>query len=449
MKILIVGGVAAGTSAAAKAHRVNPDAEITLIEKDTDISYAGCGLPYYISQLVKKRKRVVINTAERFAEKYDVDVLTEHEVLSINPKNKTLIVKDLNKNKEKKEQYDKLIISTGAKPFVPPIAGIELNNIMPLRTVNDADKIKDIINNKGIKDAVIIGAGLIGLEMAESFDRLGINVSVVEMQEHVLPNISSDMAEKVEEHLESKGVNLILGDGVQKFQGQDEIESVITQSGEKIKADLVLLSLGIRPEVELAKKAGIELGETGAIKVNEKMETSLEDIYSAGDCAESVDILTNKAVWIPLGSTANKQGRIAGENAAGGDYSHRGIMKTGISKIFDYTVATTGLSKKEAEENGFNPIEISFKAANHAGYYPDVSKLYIKGIFDKEDGKILGAEVIGEAGADKRIDVLSTAIYSGLKAKDLFQIDLAYAPPYSSPKDPVAILGILAEKKLK
>jgi len=269
------------------------------------------------------------------------------------------------------------------------------------------------------------------------------------MQEHVLPNISSDMAEKVEEHLESKGVNLILGDGVQKFQGQDEIESVITQSGEKIKADLVLLSLGIRPEVELAKKAGIELGETGAIKVNEKMETSLEDIYSAGDCAESVDILTNKAVWIPLGSTANKQGRIAGENAAGGDYSHRGIMKTGISKIFGYTVATTGLSKKEAEENGFNPIEISFKAANHAGYYPDVSKLYIKGIFDKEDGKILGAEVIGEAGADKRIDVLSTAIYSGLKAKDLFQIDLAYAPPYSSPKDPVAILGILAEKKLK
>ena len=449
MKIAVIGGVAAGTSAAAKARRKNKNAEIVLFEKDYDISYAGCGLPYYISEVIEGREKVVINSPEDFSKKYNIDVKVGHEVLKINTDNKNLKYKDLSTNKEEKYDYDKLIITTGASPVMPPIPGHDLENIVPLRTVSDADRIKELVNKKDMKKATIVGAGLIGLEMAESFQEAGLEVSVIEKLPHVLPIISDEMSELVENHLREKNVNLIVGDGVSEFAGNKSVEKVITEKGKEIETDLVLMSIGVKPNVGLAKEAGIEIGETGAIAVNEKMETSIDDIYAAGDCAESKDLITDNPAWVPLGSTANKQGRTAGENAAGGNYEHKGILKTGITKIFDLTVARTGLLASEAKENGFEVEEVKIKGVDHAGYYPNLNKLHLKGVFDKNTNKILGATVIGENGADKRIDVLSTAIYSGLTANDLFQIDLAYAPPYSTPKDAAAVLGMVAEKKLK
>jgi NADPH-dependent 2,4-dienoyl-CoA reductase/sulfur reductase-like enzyme len=448
MKIAVIGAVAAGTSAAAKARRTDRDAEIVVFEKGTDISYAGCGLPYYISGVTPSRDKVVLNTAQDFKEKYNVDVRLQHEVIKINKDLKKVIYKNLNTGEKGDYSYDKLIIATGASPVKPPFPGLNLENIFTLRSVESADQIKVAVSREEIKKATIIGAGLIGLEMAESFSELGIEVTVIELEDQVLPPFSKEMAEIVAEHLKEKGVELILDDGVDHFEGQNRVEKVVTASGREVEADLALLSIGVKANSKLAEEAGIEIGETGAIKVNEKLETSNKDIYAAGDCAESTDLLTNNDVWIPLGSTANKQGRTAGENAAGGDYKHYGILKTGITKIFDLTVARTGLSLEEAKKEDIDAVAVKIKAHNHASYYPGTAPIHLRGIFDRENGVIVGAEVIGGNGADKRIDVLATAIYNRMTAGELFQVDLAYAPPYSGPKDAVAILGMVAEKKL-
>ena len=448
MKIAVIGAVAAGTSAAAKARRTDRDAEIVVFEKGTDISYAGCGLPYYISGVTPSRDKVVMNTAQDFKEKYNVDVRLQHEVIKINKDLKKVIYKNLNTGEKGDYSYDKLIIATGASPVKPPFPGLNLENIFTLRSVESADQIKVAVSREEVKKATIIGAGLIGLEMAESFSELGIEVTVIELEDQVLPPFSKEMAEIVAEHLKEKGVELILDDGVDHFEGQNRVEKVVTASGREVKTDLALLSIGVKANSKLAEEAGIEIGETGAIKVNEKLETSNKDIYAAGDCAESTDLLTNKDVWIPLGSTANKQGRTAGENAAGGDYKHYGILKTGITKIFDLTVARTGLSLEEAKKEDIDAAAVKIKAHNHASYYPGTAPIHLRGIFDRENGVIVGAEVIGGNGADKRIDVLATAIYNRMTAGELFQVDLAYAPPYSGPKDAVAILGMVAEKKL-
>jgi NADPH-dependent 2,4-dienoyl-CoA reductase/sulfur reductase-like enzyme len=448
MKIAVIGAVAAGTSAAAKARRTDKEAEIVVFEKGTDISYAGCGLPYYISGVTPSRDKVVMNTAQDFKEKYNVDVRLQHEVTKINKDLKKVIYKNLNTGETGEYSYDKLVIATGASPVKPPFAGLDLENIFTLRSVESADQIKVAVSREDVKKATIIGAGLIGLEMAESFSELGIEVTVIELEDQVLPPFSKEMAEIVAEHLKEKGVELILDDGVDHFEGQNRVEKVVTASGREVKTDLALLSIGVKANSKLAEEAGIEIGETGAIKVNEKLETSNKDIYAAGDCAESTDLLTNKDVWIPLGSTANKQGRTAGENAAGGDYKHYGILKTGITKIFDLTVARTGLSLEEAKKEDIDAAAVKIKAHNHASYYPGTAPIHLRGIFDRENGVIVGAEVIGGNGADKRIDVLATAIYNRMTAGELFQVDLAYAPPYSGPKDAVAILGMVAEKKL-
>ncbi len=448
MKIAVIGAVAAGTSAAAKARRTDKEAEIVVFEKGTDISYAGCGLPYYISGVTPSRDKVVMNTAQDFKEKYNIDVRLQHEVTKINKDLKKVIYKNLNTGETGEYSYDKLVIATGASPVKPPFAGLDLENIFTLRSVESADQIKVAVSREEVKKATIIGAGLIGLEMAESFSELGIEVTVIELEDQVLPPFSKEMAEIVAEHLKEKGVELILDDGVDHFEGQNRVEKVVTASGREVKTDLALLSIGVKANSKLAEEAGIEIGETGAIKVNEKLETSNKDIYAAGDCAESTDLLTNKDVWIPLGSTANKQGRTAGENAAGGDYKHYGILKTGITKIFDLTVARTGLSLEEAKKEDIDAAAVKIKAHNHASYYPGTAPIHLRGIFDRENGVIVGAEVIGGNGADKRIDVLATAIYNRMTAGELFQVDLAYAPPYSGPKDAVAILGMVAEKKL-
>ncbi|HKL13818.1 MAG TPA: FAD-dependent oxidoreductase [Halanaerobiales bacterium] len=446
MKIAVVGGVAAGTSAAAKASRTNEDAEIVLFEKGEDISYAGCGLPYYISEVTKSRGKVVLNTPQEFSEKYGVEVKIRHEVTNIDKDNKVITYKDLENDTKGTYEYDKLIITTGAKPIVPPIEGIDLDNIQPLRSVKDADQIKEKMT--GVEKVTIVGAGLIGLEMAESFAELDKEVTVVELQDKILPPFSEDITKYVDNHLREQGVNLVLGDGVNSFKGEDSVEQVITSSGQKIEADFVLLSLGIKPEVSLAKQAGIAIGKTGAIEINERMETNVKDIYAAGDCAETINLLTDERVWVPMGSTANKQGRIAGENAADGENHHLGVFQTAITKIFDYTVAKTGIDENEAAESGYDPVVVTITGANHAHYFPNFKKMKIRGVFDKNTHRILGAQIEGESKVDKRIDVISTAIYSELRAEDLFQIDLAYAPPYSTPKDPVAVLGMVAEKKL-
>ncbi|MCF8009260.1 MAG: FAD-dependent oxidoreductase [Halanaerobiales bacterium] len=447
MKIVIIGGVAAGTSAAAKASRTNSEAEIVLFEKDKDISYAGCGLPYYISEVTPKRSRVVMNTPQDFEDKYGVDVKTEHEVLKIDKENKTITYKNLQNDQKGTCQYDRLIITTGAKPIVPPIDGIQLENIHPLRSIQDADLIKEKI--KGKKRVSIIGAGLIGLEMAESFSELGLEVTVLELQDKILPPFDQSITKYVDQHLRDKGVNLILGDGVHSFKGEKKVQKVMTSSGKKIDTDFVLLSLGVKPEVSLAKEAKISIGSTGAIEVNERMETNIDDIYAAGDCAETINVLTDQRVWVPMGSTANKQGRVAGDNAAGGISCHLGVFQTAITKIFDFTVAMTGLNEKQAKNNGYDPLVVMITGSNHASYFPNFKKMKIRGVFDKNTHRIIGAQIEGEDRVDKRIDVISTAIYSELKAEDLFQIDLAYAPPHSTPKDPVAVLGMVAEKKMK
>ena len=448
MKIAVIGAVAAGTSAAAKARRTNKDAEIVVFEKGTEISYAGCGLPYYISGVTASRDQLLAFTPDSFAEKYQLELKTKHEVKEINPDKKMIYFQDLAEDKEGSYEYDKLIIATGASAIKPPFKGLDLENIYTLRSVESADQIKEAVDSGEIKKATIIGAGLIGLEMAEAFSELGIEVTVVELQEQVLPQFSREMADIIAEHLKEKGVELILGDGVDHFEGSKRLEKVVTSSGKEVESDLALLSIGVKANSKLAEEAGVEIGETGAIKVNERMETNIKDIYAAGDCAESTDLMTNKNVWIPLGSTANKQGRTAGENAAGGSAEHYGILKTGITKIFDLTAATTGLTLEEAEKEDIDAVEVKIKARNHAGYYPGAEAINLKGVFDRENGVIVGAEVIGGSGSDKRIDVLATAVYNRMTADELFQVDLAYAPPYSNAKDPVAVLGMVAEKKL-
>ncbi|MFW5961380.1 MAG: FAD-dependent oxidoreductase, partial [bacterium] len=387
-------------------------------------------------------------TASSFEEKYDVEVKTEHEVKEIDPEKNMIYYQDLAEGKEGGYEYDKLIIATGASAIKPPFEGLDLENIFTLRSVESAYQIKNAVDSGEVKKATIIGAGLIGLEMAESFSELGIEVTVVELQDQVLPPFSKEMADIVAEHLKEKGVNLILGDGIDHFEGSGSLEKVVTASGREVEADLALLSIGIKANSKLAEEAGVEVGDTGAIKINYKMQTNIKNIYAAGDCAESTNLLTNKDVWLPLGSTANKQGRTAGENAAGGNAEHYGILKTGITKIFDLTVATTGLTLEEAKNEDIDAVEVKIKARNHAGYYPGAEAINLKGIFDRESGVIVGAEVIGGSGSDKRIDVLAAAIYNRMTAEELFQVDLAYAPPYSNPKDPVAVLGMVAEKSL-
>ncbi|MGM0501502.1 MAG: CoA-disulfide reductase [Bacillota bacterium] len=450
MKIAVIGGVAAGTSAAARAKRKMPEAEITIFEQDTDISYAGCGLPYYISDVIAERAELIAYTPEQFQEKKGVKVKTNHQVQEILREDKKIVVRDLSQEKSKKVKYDKLLIATGASPIKPPIDGLDLNNIFTLRNVNSADRIKNFIKSNNPQQVVIVGGGYIGLEMAESLLAKGLEVTVVEQAAQLLTNFDSDIAEIVKEHLIEQGVNIVTNDGVAKFSGTNgTVDKIITQSGTEINTDFVLLSIGVKPNIELAQKAGLELGETGAIKVNSKLETSHPDIYAAGDCVETRHIVTEEAVWIPLGSTANKQGRVAGTNLAGLEGDFKGVLGTAITKICDLAVARTGLTVQEAEEVGYDVVTSTIKTKNHAGYYPNLEKITIKLVVEEKTALILGAQVIGKDGVDKRIDVLATAIYNGMKADELIDLDLAYAPPFSIPKDGVMIAGIVAAKQRK
>ena len=448
MKIVIIGAVAAGTSAATEARRYLPAAEIKIFEADSDISYVGCGLPYYIGNLIDKRSVLVPRDAEYFKQKHTDDVYTGHRVTKICPDKKTVSVLKLASSETFEESYDKLILATGAIPFVPPIEGSDKNNVFPLRTAGDADAIREFILDERPKTAVVVGTGFIGLEMAENLAARGIHVTLVELAPQVMPALDSDMASYVEEHLREQNVEVITGDSVVSLAGKILVEKAVLKSGRECPADMVIMAVGIKPNVQLARDAGIELGVTGAIAVNKALETSIKEIYACGDCAESYSIITGKPFYRPLGSTANKMGRVVGEQVAGGDLNFHGGLGTGIFKVFELTVAQTGLTEKEALKEGLEVVAVTDARMDKPSYYHG-QKMIIKTIADKKTGRLLGAQIIGKAGVDKRIDVIGTAITFGAKAEDLMHLDLAYAPPFSTARDPLMYTGILLDKKLK
>ncbi|SHF06454.1 FAD-dependent oxidoreductase [Alkalibacter saccharofermentans] len=443
MRIIVIGAVAAGTSAAAKARRSDESAEITIYEKDEFISYSGCGMPYFIGGEIDNPEKLTPRDPAFFKSKYNIDVLTKHEVLYLNGENKTVKVRNLVTGEEFEDCYDKLVLATGAYSVKPPIEGMDKNNTFSLRNITDMYRIKEYLEESAPSKATIVGSGFIGLELCESFKALGLEVAVVEMLDQVTPGLDEDMAGYVEDHLSENGVEVHTGTSVKEITK----EGVILSSGKKIASQMIILATGVRPNTKLAKEAGIHLGDSGGIKVDKKMETNIKDIYACGDCIEHYHVITKKPIYRPLGSTANKTGRIAGENITGGNLEFRGILGTGIFRVFDLAVGQTGLSEKEAKSMGYD-VEISHNIKPSRPEYMGGKEIVIKAIADRKTGRVLGVQVIGEDGVDKRVDVFATAITFGAKAEDLFHLDLAYAPPYSTTKDPVMYSGMILDNAI-
>lgn len=444
MRIVVVGAVAAGSSAAAKARRDAPDAEIVIYDRDMYISYASCAMPYYIGDVIKDGASLAPRDAEHFKKVYDVDVFTEHEVISIDPEEKKLVVKNLKTGATFEDRYDKLVLAMGARAVIPPIAGADGNNVFVLRNMTDMYRIKEYIKKNDPRKVAIIGTGFIGLELCESLKHLGMAVLMLERLNQVTPGLDPDMADHVEKYLKQKGISVITGANVEKI-----VDGVVALSdGRSFKADMFILAAGIRPNVEIAREAGVEIGVTGAIAVNSRLETNIEDIYACGDCAEQFHVVTGKPVFRPLGTTANKTGRIVGENIAGGNTEFRGVLGTGIFRVFDMTVALTGLSERDAIKEGYDVVTCDNRKLSKTEYMGG-KIIIIKGIADRKTGRLLGAQIVGEDGVDKRIDVFATAITFGAKVEDLIHLDLAYSPPYSITKDPVMYTGMILESKMK
>ena len=443
MRILIIGAVAAGTSAAAKARRNDDDAEIVIYEKDKDISYSGCGLPYYIGGEIEDLGELTPRDSIFFKKKYNIDVLTEHDVLKIDLEAKFLNVKNMNTGEVISDRYDKLIIATGAAPFVPNIEGIKGDNVFFLRNVQDARNIRSYIDEIKPKVAVIAGSGFIGFEMLENLMAQGMNVTIVEKQNKITPNLDEDMAAFLESTLVKKNINIIKGSGIVEIHN----DKVILEDGRALDCNMVIMATGVRPNVALAKQAGIEIGVTGAIKVNSMMQTNFKDVYSCGDCIETFSSITGKPVYRPLGSTANKTGRIAGDSLTGGTLEYRGNLSTGIFKLFDLTIASTGLSEKEAQAEGYEVITCHNIKPDKPEYFGG-KEMTIKAIADKVTQKLLGIQIVGYEGVDKRLDVFATLITYGAKVDDLFHLDLAYAPPFSTTKDPVHYTGMILDNAI-
>ncbi|SEW43766.1 FAD-dependent oxidoreductase [[Clostridium] fimetarium] len=443
MRLVIIGAVAAGTSAAAKARRNDEDAQIVIYDKDNFISYSGCGMPYFIGGEVEDADELTPRDPAFFKSKYNVDVFILHEVLSINVHEKSMKIKNLSTGEEFEDTYDKLVIATGARAILPPIKGAENKNAFTLRNIGDMKKIKSYINEFLPKTAVIIGTGFIGLEVCENLKKLGINVTLVEKLRQVTPGLDPDMAIYVKDHLEKNGITVLTGVSATEIN----IDSVVLSDGNMIKADMVLISVGVRPNTAIATQAGIELGITKAIKVDEKMRTNIEDIYACGDCIEHFNIVTGSPTYRPLGSTANKTGRIAGDSVTGGDLAFRGILGTGIFQLFGMTIAQTGLSEREATELGYD-IAVCHNIKPNKPEYMGGKEMVIKAVADKSNGRLVGVQIVGFEGVDKRIDVFVTAITFKAKVEDLFHLDLAYAPPFSTTKDPVMYTGMILDNAI-
>jgi len=450
-RLLIIGGVAAGMSAASRAKRRNPEMEVIVLEKTEFISYGSCGLPYYISDMIKDHKKLIIIPPRVAREKRGIDVRLFHEAVEINPQAKWVRAINHETHEELTFAYDKLVVATGAGAARPPIPGIDLKHVYALRTLNDGVALKSYINTGIPKKAVIIGAGYIGLEMAEAFSVRGLDVTIIEKLPAILGTMDSEINDIVEAELERKKAKLFKNRTVTAFEGNaaGEVKAVVLEDGSRFEADLVLVATGIKPHVKFAEAAGIQLGPTGAIAVNEKQETSVEDVYAGGDCAEAKHLVMGKPAHIPLGPTANKQGRVAGENAAGGYGIFEGIVGTAVFKTFDLEVARTGLSSVEAEKQGYNFATATIADKCCAGYYPGASPITIKLVMNKDDGRLLGAMMVGQSGVSKRIDIFATALYNKNTVEQISHLDLSYAPPFAPVWDPVLIAANIGLKALK
>jgi len=455
-KIVIIGGVAAGPKSAARARRRDPNAEITIIEKGKLLSYAGCGMPYYISGDIPDCNELmcsphgVVRNEVFFSNVKDITALTGTLAESIDRENKQVKIVDLETQEHSSISYDKLVLATGASHFRPPIEGSNLYRIFTLGHPDDAIAIHETARAEDVKQVALFGGGLIGMEVTEALSKLGLEVFVVEMMEQLLPKLlDQEMAAFLAKYLKSQGVKLLLSEKAVKLEGDDRnnIRKVITDKSE-IDADMVVTAVGVRPNVELARNSGLTIGETGAIEVNEYMQTNDPDIYAGGDCVENIHLATGKKAYIPLGSTANKHGRIIGDNVTGGSEKFRGVLGTTIFKIFDYTVGCTGLTEKAAKEAGFSTVTCLAPGDDCAHYYPGHEKILTKLVVDKENSQVLGAQIIGPGDVDKRLDVIVTAIMSGGTVKDIADLDLGYAPPYANAIDNIAHAANIIRNKM-
>ena len=446
-KTIIMGGVAGGATAAARLRRLDERAEIIMFERDEHISFANCGLPYHIGGAIADREDLLLQTPESFRQRFNVDVRVQSEVLSIDREAKTVSVKNKHTDETYTESYDKLILSPGGAPIKPPIEGINSERVFTLRNMADVDRIKAFMQATHPGNAVVVGGGFIGIETAENLSEAGLNVSVVELSDQVIAPLDIDMVCDVHNHLRQKGISLYLNNGLQRIVEQNGSLQVLLSS-DALETDMVILAIGIKPESQLAKDAGLDINARGGIMVDKHMRTSDPNIYAVGDAVEVTDFVTKQAAMIPLASPANKQARIAADNICGIPSEYSGTQGSVIIKVFDMTAASTGVNEKTARQLGLNYDKLFLWLAGHAGYYPGARPMSMKVIFEKGSGKILGAQIVGFDGVDKRCDVLATAIRAGMTAFDLTRLELCYAPPYSSAKDPVNMAGYAIENVL-
>lgn len=445
MKVLIVGGVAGGATAAARIRRLDENAEITVFERSGYISYANCGLPYYIGEIITDPEDLTLQTPESFFTRFRINMKVHHEVIEIHPDQKTISVKNLETGEEFKETYDKLILSPGAKPTQPRLPGVGIEKVFTLRTVEDTFHIKEYIRRNQPKSVVLAGGGFIGLELAENLRELGMDVTIVQRPKQLMNPFDADMASFIHSEMRKHGVTLALGHTVEGFEEKDGGVDVLLKDEMPMHADMVVLAIGVTPDTHLAEAAGLELGIKGSIVVNDRMETSAPDIFAAGDAVQVKHYVTGQNALISLAGPANKQGRIIADNICGGDSRYSGSQGSSVIKVFDMTAATTGINETNARKAGLDVDTVILSPMSHAGYYPGGKVMTMKVVFEKETYRLLGAQIVGYEGVDKRIDVLAVAIHAGMKATELKDLDLAYAPPYSSAKDPVNMAGFMID----
>ena len=445
MKIVIVGGVAGGATTAARLRRLDEQAEIVVFERSGFISYANCGLPYYIGDVITDSDQLTLQTPESFHSRFRVSMKVYHEVTALYPEKHMVSVKNLETGEEFQETYDKLILSPGAKPTQPKLPGTNIDKLFTLRTVEDTLRIKDYIQKNQPKSAILAGGGFIGLELAENLRELGMDITIVQRPKQLMNPFDSDMAAFIHNEMRKHGVKLALGHTVEGFRETQDGVQVLLKDEAPLQADMVVLAIGVTPDTKLAKEAGLELGIKGSILVNEHMQTSAPDIYAVGDAVQVKHYVTGQAALISLAGPANKQGRIAADHICGKNSTYPGSQGSSVIKVFDMTAAVTGVNETNARKAGLDVDKVILSPMSHAGYYPGGKVMTMKVVFEKETYRILGAQIVGYEGVDKRIDVLATAIHAGMKAQDLAKLDLAYAPPYSSAKDPVNLAGFMIE----
>jgi len=447
MKTVIVGGVAGGASTAARLRRLDEHGEIIIFERGEYVSFANCGLPYYIGNVITKKEHLLLQTPESFDARFQVEVRILSEVTSIDPNNKTVTVHNLRTGEDYQESYDRLVLSPGAEPIIPGFVPSDSKRIFTLRTINDTLKIKDALQQQQVKSAVVIGGGYIGIEMVENLHKAGVDVTIIELADHIINAFDGDMASFLQQHLRSKGVQLRLQEKVLSLEESADKITVVTDKG-SLDTDFVLLSVGVRPENKLAQEAGLKLTNNGCIAVDDHLETSTKDIYALGDAVAVQHFVSGQTTYIPLAGPANRMGRIVADNIAGINSTYQGTQGTSILKCFDLTAACTGLNEKALQASNYNYEKIYIEPASHATYYPGAQKVYLKLLFSKDTGLIFGAQLVGNDGIDKRCDVLATAIRAKMTVYDLIHLELCYAPPFSSAKDPVNVAGLVAENIL-